>query len=54
VTFALRTALLWVVIYVILGLFGGFDGASVAQSLVLALAITGGIELAERRRGTPP
>ena len=54
VTFALRTALLWVVIYVVLGLFGGFDGAAVAQSLVLALAITGGIALAERRRGTPP
>ena len=53
-TFALRTALLWVVIYVVLGLVGDFDGAAVAQSLVLALAITGGIELAERRRGTPP
>jgi hypothetical protein len=54
VKFALRTALVWVVVYVILGLIGGFDGAAVAQSLVLALAITGGIELAERRRGTPP
>jgi hypothetical protein len=54
VTFALRTAVLWVVIYVVLGLFGDFDGAAVAQSLILALAISGGIELAERRRGTPP
>jgi hypothetical protein len=35
---------------VILGLLGDFDGASVAQSLVLALAITAGMTLAERRR----
>ena len=40
-TFALRTAFLWVVIYVVLGLFGDFDGGTVAQSLVLALAVTG-------------
>jgi hypothetical protein len=52
-TFALRTAFLWVVIYVIQGLFGDFDGATVAQSLVLALAVSGGVELAERRRGAP-
>ena len=50
-TFALQTAFLWVVIYVILGLFGDFDGATVVQSLVLALAVTGGMALAERRRG---
>jgi hypothetical protein len=54
VTFALRTAVLWVVIYVILGLFGDFDGGAVAQSLVLALAVSGGMELAERRRRPPP
>ncbi len=53
-TFALRTAVLWVVIYVVLGLFGDFDGTAVAQSLILALAVSGGIELAERRRRTPP
>jgi hypothetical protein len=34
----------------VLGLTGDFDGAAVAQSLLLALAITAGIELAERRR----
>jgi len=32
---------------------GDFDGATVAQSLVLALAVSGGVELAERRRGAP-
>jgi hypothetical protein len=49
-TFALRTAVLWVVIYVVLGVIGDFDATAVAQSLVLALAVTAGIELAERRR----
>ena len=53
-TFALRTAALWVVAYLILGVLGDFDGPTVAQSLVLALALSGGMELAQRRRQTPP
>jgi hypothetical protein len=45
----LTLAVLWPLIYVIFGVAGDFDGATVARSFLVALAVTAGLALGRRR-----